>query len=46
MGISENDIVVGIVGMLHVNKGHKYFIEAASHVGNQNISDKRDNAYS
>jgi glycosyltransferase involved in cell wall biosynthesis len=30
MGISENDVVVGIVGMLHENKGHKYFIEAAS----------------
>lgn len=28
-GISTDDLVVGIVGMLHENKGHQYFIQAA-----------------
>jgi len=28
-GISDDDTVVGIVGMLHPNKGHRYFIDAA-----------------
>lgn len=30
--ITANQIVVGIVGMLHENKGHRYFLEAASQV--------------
>ena len=30
MGISDSDIIIGIVGMLHENKGHEYFIDAAS----------------
>lgn len=30
LGISGGDTVIGIVGMLHENKGHRYFIEAAS----------------
>ncbi len=30
--ITDNDVVIGIVGMLHENKGHKYFIEAASSI--------------
>jgi glycosyltransferase involved in cell wall biosynthesis len=32
LGISGDTKVVAIVGMLHENKGHRYFIEAASRV--------------
>ena len=39
-GISDNDTVIGIVGMLHINKGHRYFIEAAHAVVRQNSKTK------
>ena len=32
LGIANDVITIGIVGMLDKNKGHKYFIEAASYV--------------
>ncbi|MCP4422877.1 MAG: glycosyltransferase family 4 protein [Chloroflexi bacterium] len=30
LGIANDVKIIGIIGMLHENKGHKYFIEAAS----------------
>lgn len=39
-GISDDDLVIGIVGMLHPNKGHRYFIEAAYLVRRQNPNTK------
>jgi glycosyltransferase involved in cell wall biosynthesis len=40
MGIVEHETIVGIVGMLHENKGHKFFIEAAASVTRKNPATK------
>jgi len=39
-GISDDVTVVGMVGMLHANKGHRYFIDAAHAVTRQNPNTK------
>ena len=39
-GISDDITVIGIVGMLHENKGHRYFIDAAHSVARQNPNTK------
>ncbi len=36
LAIDDDITVIGIIGMLHANKGHRYFIEAASLVSAEN----------
>lgn len=36
LGIANEDMVVGIIGMLHENKGHRYFIRAAEKIIKEN----------
>ncbi len=39
-GFASESIVVGVVGMMHENKGHAYFIEAAAIVAEKNSAVK------